>query len=131
MLQTGIDCRDPSLDAYVSKVNPDLVASLPEGHGFRDEAMRRFIIARNCVVDGANGAKEMILASLAWRQATLPVALTPEIKVELRKGKFYLAGNDVQGNPLLVVRSCNFDPKERDLDHALTAATYAIEECSL
>jgi len=128
LLQSGIDSRDPSLDPFVSKVQPELTKELPAGHGLQDEAMRRFLIARSCVVDGANGAKEMILATIAWRQATLPVTLTPEVKDELRKGKFFPSGRDAEGNPLIVVRSCNFDPKERNLDHAISAATYAIEE---
>jgi len=128
VLQTGIDCRDPSLDSYVQQVLPDLVAALPADHGLKDEALRRFLIARSCVVDGVNGAKEMILASLSWRKETLPIGLRDELKGELKKAKFFLAGTDVHGNPLLMVRSCNFDPKERDLDVALNAATYAIEQ---
>ena len=80
------------------------------------------------MVDGPNGAREMAVRNMEWRQAKLPIELTPEIKEELRKGKFVPAGKDIEGNPLIVVRSRCFDPKERDLRVAISAAVYTVEE---
>ena len=116
------------LEPFLARVEPELAQVLPEGHGLDSQGMRRFLIARNLVIDGANGAREMVEKHLDWRKATLPVAVTPEVKEELRKGKFFRAGEDAHGNPLIVVRSSRFDPKERDLDVAIKAAVHAVEE---
>ncbi len=128
MLQEGVDFREPRLDAFVGKVFPALQAKLPEGHGLSASDVRRFLIARNCIVDGPNGAAKMVIDALAWRKATLPIELTPAVKAELRKAKFFSTGRDVLGNPLVMVRSCKFDPKERDLETAHMAAVVTLEE---
>jgi hypothetical protein len=93
-------------------------------HADRD-ALRRFLVARKLHV---GAAAEMIGAHLAFRASRLPVRLTPGVLAELRKGKFFLRGEDVDGRPLVVVRSGHFDPAERDLDAAVGAALYLVEE---
>ena len=127
MLLSGMMNLD-KLEPFFSKVEPELAAALPDGHGLDAHGMRRFLIARNLVVDGPNGAKDMVLRNIEWRQATLPVTMTEALKEELAKGKFFVAGKDVEGNALIVARSSRFDPKVRDLNVAINAAVHTVEE---
>merc|ERR1711933_455152 len=72
----------------------------------------------------------MLDKHVAWRAENLPVRLTPEIRAELMKGKFYVLpeAKDVNGYPVVVVRSGLFDPKERDLDTCIRAFIYLLEQ---
>lgn len=106
-----------------------LQARLVEEHPFRNNtgALRRFLIARKLDVDAA---LSMLNAHVEWRAKNLPVVLTPEIQAELRKGKFYVlpGAEDVNGYPVVVVRSGLFDPQERDLDTCIKAFIYLLEQ---
>ena len=70
----------------------------------------------------------MIDAHMAWRDANLPVKMTPMIVTELKKGKVEAYGKDIEGRPLIMVRSGKFDPKVRDLQVAVLAVLYLLEE---
>merc|ERR1719401_601205 len=72
----------------------------------------------------------MLDKHVAWRKENLPVELTPAILEELKKGKFYIlpGAKDVNGHPVVVVRSGLFDPKERDLDTCIKAFLYILEK---
>jgi len=123
------DADDPSIVADLAIVESELVASLGPGHLLvenRDQ-LRRFIVARN---GDTAAASEMIEAHMRWRAAALPVRLTAAVIAELKKGKIETYGKDINGNPLITVRSSRFDPKERDIDTATAAAIYLIE-CAL
>jgi hypothetical protein len=81
---------------------------------FGDTAMlRRFLMARKLQVEPA---VEMLIKHLEWRKANLPVRMTPAIEAELKKGKTFVRGCDLQGRPLMVIKSACFDPKTRDLE---------------
>lgn len=86
--------------------------------------LRRFLVARHLQVDKA---VEMICDHAAWRKATLPVQLTEQMVVELKKEKMFVRGTDLQGRPLVTIRSAAFDPKTRDLSAALLSCVHQLE----
>jgi len=89
--------------------------------------LRRFLIARKLQLPET---LQMLEAHATWRKATLPIALDEAVVTELKKGKCYLPPNavDAGGRTLVVIRSSRFDPKVRDLDTALKAVIYQIDE---
>ena len=121
---------DARLVALLGEREAELAALLRErGVGLAlagdSPALRRFLVARQLDV---GATFEMIEAHCQWRDANLPVTLTRAIVDELRKGKGYRRGVDVQGRPLFVIRSGRFDPKVRDLETATRANVYVIQE---
>lgn len=85
----------------------------------------RFLEARDWDVEQAT---LMLKDNVTWRDATLPVERTPGVVDELKKGKCYLRGKAKNGNPIVYVNSCKFDPNERDLENAVNAVVYMMEE---
>lgn len=115
--------------AAVAAAAEELDGRLPAGHPFGGNrgALQRFVVARKLDVDAA---LEMLDKHVAWRRENLPVELTPAIREELKKGKYYILpdAKDVNGYPVVVIRSGLFDPKERDLDTCIKALIYLLEQ---
>lgn len=90
-------------------------------------ALRKFLIARKLQLPET---LQMLEAHAAWREATLPIPLNAPIVEELKKGKCYLppGAADKRGKTLVVIRSSRFDPKVRDLDAAVNAVIYQVNE---
>ncbi len=77
-----------------------------------DETIARFLIARNGIVDKAS----VLLANhIEWKKTNLPVLKSSCIN-EIRKGKMYLHGCDLEGHPLLIYRVRMNLPRERDIE---------------
>lgn len=110
---------EPALAEKLAIAEANLISALQARNlesqlDFGDTAMlRRFLVARKLQIEPT---VEMLLKHLDWRKATLPIELTPAVVTELKKGKTFLRGRDLQGRPLVVIRSACFDPKTRDLE---------------
>jgi len=116
---------DPAFQAALTATLSEFQAALPAEHPFREDlaTLERFLIARKFNVDDATG---MLNAHVSWRAATLPVKLTDPVRSDLRMGKYYQYGTDLNGNAVIVVRSGLFN-KERKLDEATSAIIYILE----
>lgn len=116
-------------EAEVAAGVADLQQRLGDSHPFSDNAgaLRRFLIARKLDV---SKAQDMLDEHVRWRKDNLPVELTDDVRAELVKGKFYIlpGAKDVNGHPVVVVRSGLFDPKTRDLDATIKAFLLLLEK---
>ena len=122
---TSVD--DEEISADLDLTEKELIAELGESHPLANDsiALRRFLVARKLQVDDA---KAMIEEHVKWRAANLPIPITQPLVHELKKGKIEPYGKDDQGRPVIIVRSGKFDPKERDLDVAISSVVYLIEK---
>ena len=118
---------DPAIKEDVDFVVSEMAKELGADHPLSKDraALQHFCVARKL---NMIEARKMIDAHMAWRAATLPVRLTPAIIAELKKGKIEPYGKDVDGRPIIIVRSGRFDPKERDLDVAVASMLYLLEK---
>ena len=121
---------EPEIAADLELITGEIkqaLEALDKNHALAGEqnTLRRFAIACKLKVPDTLA---MIEAHMRWRAANLPVKITPAIVAELRKGKVESYGTDVNGNPLILVRSGKFDPKERDLAVANAAVIYLLEK---
>jgi len=110
---------EPALAEKLAIAEANLISALQARNlesqlDFGDTAMlRRFLVARKLQIEPT---VEMLLKHLDWRKATLPIEMTTAVVTEIKKGKAFLRGRDLQGRPLVVIRSACFDPKTRDLE---------------
>ena len=127
LLNSGVLASDSRLVVPLDAAEQELIVALKSKNlgdflDLKDSAMlRRFLVARNLEIEPA---LVMLEAHAKWKKATLPISLTSGIVAELKKGKAFHHGLDAAGRPLVVIRSRNFDPKERTLDDALKAVIY-------
>jgi len=84
----------------------------------------KFLIA--CSFD-INKAIKGIQEYVAWRHATLPIELTPQILDYLNSGFLYMHGRDHRFRPILVLNCYKIDPKTVDIDLLLLTMGYFLE----
>ncbi len=114
------------LNEELAQAEKELQASLGAQHPLSNNSatLRRFLVARKLNI---SDAVAMIEKNTAWRAETLPVKVTPAVRAELQKGKFYVHGHDAQKRPLMIIRSGKFDPKTRDLSAAVDSVVQTLE----
>lgn len=88
---------------------------------------RRFLVACKLNVELA---ANMIRANCRWRQAHIPVVETTEVLAELAKGKLELPGDRdlLFHQPIIIVRSRNYDPNVRNLLSSMKATVLLLEK---
>ena len=111
-----------------------LRSALGPGHPLHsdDKALLRFLQysgARWLPIEGGMDAIiELIDAHVAWRARNPQGKFSPGTAEELAKGKVFVRGVDRKGQPVIVVVPRNFDPKRRNLQDAMRAAAYVVDE---
>mmetsp|Transcript_70981 Transcript_70981/g.82631 ORF Transcript_70981/g.82631 Transcript_70981/m.82631 type:complete len:412 (+) Transcript_70981:14-1249(+) len=64
---------------------------------------------------------------LQWRDATIPVTLTPTVEKYLQKGIVYFFGRDCRMRPILVMNGHLMNPKYVDIDIFIESLTFLLE----
>jgi hypothetical protein len=127
-VRRGFQVSHPTIQKGLEAVDALFEDSLRQ-HGLScgDVRMRsRFLVARQFDVARAT---ELAREVSAWRRVHLPVTVTRGVQVELAKKKVECAGRHlVTGCPILVVRSCRYDPRQRNLHDSVHATLYVLEE---
>ena len=95
-------------------------ASFP---GLNDDILARYLIARN---DDLTKACEQLQRAIEWKAAHYPILKASCLK-EINSGKLYIRGHDKEGRPLLIYRSRNSFPKERDLEECARMLVWFAE----
>lgn len=88
-----------------------------------DDVLARYLIARN---DDVVKAIEQLQRALEWKAAHYPILKASCLK-EINSGKLYIRGVDKEGRPLLVYRSRNSFPADRDLEEAARMLVWFAE----
>jgi hypothetical protein len=92
---------------------------------FGDDALHRFLVARNMIVADAVA---MVLPALEWRQLRRPAEVrAADIEGEALTGKCYNPGFDRHGRPVLVIDAT----KENtwDVDQNMRHLAWQMERC--
>jgi hypothetical protein len=91
--------------------------------GMEDEALAKYLIARN---DSVEKATEQLKKAVEWKAEHWPVLKSSCMK-EVTSGKLYMRGVDKEGRPLLIFRTRFSFPKERDLEESARMLVFFAE----
>jgi len=112
----------PDLDA--SKYTPAEFAQFKANFPDQDTiTLARFLIARNGDVQKST---ELLTKHLAWKKTNWPV-LKSSCMNEVKQGKGYVRGADLEGHPLIVFNTCLHDPSNRDVEELIRCAVFLFE----
>jgi len=112
----------PDLDA--NKYSPEQFAAFKAKFPEQDTVtLARFLIARNGDIEKSS---DMLTNHLNWKAANWPVLKSSCIN-EVKQGKGYVKGTDLQGHPLIIFNTCLHDPSKRDIEEMTRSAIYLFE----
>lgn len=86
----------------------------------------RYLIAKKLNISDASILLNVVSE---WRKNNLPVKLSNHVRQELEKKKIeYVPYRDLQNDcPIIVVRSCRYDPYHRNLNDSILATIHVLE----
>jgi len=113
-----VQCELPHEDPSQKGVVVNFSHTLPK----RD--WERFLVARSGVHEDAC---RQLRDTLVWRAQTLPIDRESCLG-ELRKGKFFHHGFDMEGRPVLAFQAQLHDPKDTDLEEITRMMIYIVEQ---
>jgi len=112
----------PDLDA--NKYTPEQFAAFKAKFPEQDTVtLARFLIARNGDIEKSS---EMLTNHLNWKAANWPVLKSTCIN-EVKQGKGYVRGTDLEGHPLIIFNTCLHDPNKRDVEELIRCAIFLFE----
>lgn len=91
--------------------------------GVCDDVLARYLIGRG---DDLAKACEQLQRAIAWKAAHYPILKSQCLK-EVNSGKLFIRGTDKEGRPLLVYRSRNSFPADRDLEECAKMLVWFAE----
>ena len=113
-----------SKDIDVTRFKEKYIVAMREKFpGVSDDILARYLIARNCDIPKAC---EQLQRALDWKAAHYPILKESCLK-EVNSGKLYIRGVDKEGRPLLVYRSRNSFPNDRDLEESARMLVWFAE----
>jgi len=93
-----------------------------------DDALHRFLIARE---NDEEEALKMWEKWIDWRFEFKPEKITEEsISLQLKTGKAYLHGFDLEGRPCIVIKTALHFPDQSDFEEVYRFGIYMIEKAS-
>jgi len=104
-----------SQDIDLNKFKEKHIVKMREAFpGVSDDVLARYLIARN---GDSVKAIEQLQRALDYKALHYPILKSTCLK-EVNSGKLYIRGTDKEGRPLLIYRSKNSFPNDRDLEEA-------------